>query len=425
MTSVAKTIREGTTSETYDLKGLTQEQANEVMKAAFEEPLKLPTMIKITLTVGAGKLNRAKYDDDLGKWVCNALKDIGYEDDRGASLSMQCAGSFKFQHDTGKNMKYVHVFPRVDDSVEDEDDGDDSNGAGGGQRGGSPLSAEWLCIASQMKTFQQMVNAKMPAWIEKRRCSQMLKEQIDLLHSAQTKLASREELTEREQQLVNEGDEDLLQEKITFLVDKMKSMVENGKLTSGEKELVLEQVSSKMDAAKSQLEDCGDDQPKKRERLETGLKAATERKEKIAGISPIKHELSNLKELRTVWRKLAPMDRLLEKAGPKGAWSAKLSPAEAERLGEKDSLEEELQGLLAASQHWFESDEEFQARVDAARAETMASYKAASKKAAAKAPKAPGNGWATVGKSNTKKNNRGGRGGASSGSGNAFAALAD
>mmetsp|Transcript_13012 Transcript_13012/g.25258 ORF Transcript_13012/g.25258 Transcript_13012/m.25258 type:complete len:428 (+) Transcript_13012:231-1514(+) len=427
MSSVAKAIRENTASETYDLKGLSQEQATEVIDAAFKDPLKLSEMVKVTLTVGAGKLNRAKYDDELPKWVCNALKDLGFEDDRGASLSMECAGSFKFQHDTGKNMKYVHVFPRVESPEGDNEDGVGNDGGNGEgiRRGGAPLSAEWLCIASQMPTFEQMVASKMPAWIEKRRCSQMLKDQIELLHGAQTKLASREELSEREQQLVNEADEDLLQQKITYLVDHMKNMVEDGKLTAAEKELVLEQVTQKIDGAKSQLDACGADQEKKRTKLEAGLKAATERKQKISAISPITHSVSNLKDLRTIWRALVPLQKLLDKAGPKGAWSAKLTPAEAEKLAEKEPLEEKEKGLLAASQHWFETEEEFDTRVGSCKDTFMSSIKA-TKKLGAKPPKPPANdGWATVGSVKKKSASRGGSSRGAKSSGNAFAALMD
>ena len=89
---LAKSIREAKESDVYDLKGgLNQEQAVSFVEAAFKEPFELEVMIKITLTVGAGKLARQKYDDNLGKWICQALKDQGYQDDRGASVSMDCA----------------------------------------------------------------------------------------------------------------------------------------------------------------------------------------------------------------------------------------------------------------------------------------------------------------------------------------------
>ena len=30
---------------------------------------------------------------------------------------MECAGSFKYQHDTDKDLKFIHVFPKIDVSA--------------------------------------------------------------------------------------------------------------------------------------------------------------------------------------------------------------------------------------------------------------------------------------------------------------------
>ena len=36
-----------------------------------------------------------------------------YVEDRGASCCLECQGSYKFQHDTDKNLMFMHVFPNV------------------------------------------------------------------------------------------------------------------------------------------------------------------------------------------------------------------------------------------------------------------------------------------------------------------------
>ena len=62
-------------------------------------------MVRFSFVVGAGKLARQKYDDALVKWFSQAMINVaGYEQDNGAVASFECAGSFKFQHDTGKDV---------------------------------------------------------------------------------------------------------------------------------------------------------------------------------------------------------------------------------------------------------------------------------------------------------------------------------
>ena len=70
-------------------------------------------MVRVSFLVGAGKLGRQKYDKDLAKTLCRALIALGFDEDQGASCIPQCQGFFKHQHDTDKNLKFMHVYPRV------------------------------------------------------------------------------------------------------------------------------------------------------------------------------------------------------------------------------------------------------------------------------------------------------------------------
>ena len=70
-------------------------------------------MIRITFVVGAGKLSRQKYDEKAMLAVTSTLKQIDYVEDRGASCVNECGGCYKTQHDTGKNLFTVVVFPRL------------------------------------------------------------------------------------------------------------------------------------------------------------------------------------------------------------------------------------------------------------------------------------------------------------------------
>lgn len=69
--------------------------------------------MKITFVVGGGKKTRQKYSPELPKELAQALSALGFSEDRGASACEACQGSYKYQHDTDKDLKFMHVFPHV------------------------------------------------------------------------------------------------------------------------------------------------------------------------------------------------------------------------------------------------------------------------------------------------------------------------
>ena len=93
-------------SVTFDLAGQSVSSVtNTIQSAAFGEPFSLEQMIRITFVKGAGKLGRQKYDENAAKAVSSTLRELGFQEDRGASCVLECAGSFKLQHNTGKISK--------------------------------------------------------------------------------------------------------------------------------------------------------------------------------------------------------------------------------------------------------------------------------------------------------------------------------
>jgi hypothetical protein len=100
-------------SDTFDLAGQNVSTITTNVTNAFSDPFPLDDMIRITFVTGAGKLGRQKYDDGAAKALTSSLRNLGFEEDRGASCVKECAGSFKLQHDTGKNLKTVVVFPNI------------------------------------------------------------------------------------------------------------------------------------------------------------------------------------------------------------------------------------------------------------------------------------------------------------------------
>ena len=92
---LALSIRKAVESETFDLAGQNVTTITNTIRSAFSEPMPLTEMIRITFVTGAGKLGRQKYDEGAAKAVTSTLRELGYEEDRGASAVLECAGSFK------------------------------------------------------------------------------------------------------------------------------------------------------------------------------------------------------------------------------------------------------------------------------------------------------------------------------------------
>jgi len=100
-------------------------EVQELVKDAFGKPLPCHEPVKISFVVGAGKKGRQKYTPSLPKDLIGALTSLGFEEDRGASACMECCGNFKYQHDTDKDLKFLHVFPHVTPLRESSVSGDD------------------------------------------------------------------------------------------------------------------------------------------------------------------------------------------------------------------------------------------------------------------------------------------------------------
>jgi hypothetical protein len=149
---------------------------------------------RITLITGAGKLGRQKYDAGCAKIVVSGLMELGYIEDKGASAILECAGTYKSQHDTNKNLKTVVVFPKVVVVVANSS-GADGNGGPSGPPLLNPSSPEYKIVTATNKNIlERMMDSKCPSWSQKKHCVTVLDEL--LVRSARRKLA-RTPLTDR------------------------------------------------------------------------------------------------------------------------------------------------------------------------------------------------------------------------------------
>lgn len=106
--AVLRSCRNADANDEFDLAGaVTEVQARELMRNAFGTPLPCAKPIKLTFVCGAGKGTRSRYDEKLPQWLMSELKDIGYPEDRGASLGSQ--GACKKQHGACNGGVRVHA----------------------------------------------------------------------------------------------------------------------------------------------------------------------------------------------------------------------------------------------------------------------------------------------------------------------------
>eukprot|EP00563_Minutocellus_polymorphus_P005007 CAMPEP_0181027346 /NCGR_PEP_ID=MMETSP1070-20121207/4118_1 /TAXON_ID=265543 /ORGANISM="Minutocellus polymorphus, Strain NH13" /LENGTH=451 /DNA_ID=CAMNT_0023104587 /DNA_START=61 /DNA_END=1416 /DNA_ORIENTATION=+ len=367
-TATATAIRGATDSETIDLAGHSVENITQTMKDAFSEPLPLSEMIRITFITGAGKLGRQKYDEGAPKAVTSTLRELGFEEDRGASCVVECGGSFKSQHDTGKNLKTIVVFPEI-------------SGAGGGLNGGMaglsvddaaaaqdgatsllpPGTPEHMVAASSMGVFERNWKPKCAAWSQKRGCLRALESVREMLDELDQKLLQGTPLSDPEQDLYDAVSADDLQKKEVIVKKEMATQVEAGKLTKEEKAILLGQVADKIETLKGEVDEAvREGKSKKAAKLVAMRDKAVARQEMLEKITPVaSHKLKHEPEIQKLRAEMRPLQKLEDAA--KGRL---LSVKETTQLGRKDEILAEIEELEEASRGWFEEDDAFNARVE-------------------------------------------------------------
>lgn len=377
-------------------------------------------MVRFTFVVGGGKLVRARYDEDLPRWLGTALRELGFSEDRGAAETFDSQGTFKQQHDTGQNLKYLIVYPYVDcanrkaDVTPAEEQGLDTS------------SQEYIVSASTLEIFKNLVASKTQSWSQKKRLLKLLQDGADAFRDVEAKLVSGVALTPREQAVyeANSGEDAA---KVSWLQAEIKTMADGGGLTAVEQKELLETLGTNLLALEEELARArAENQPKKAEKLEEKRAAVAARRALIQKAPVVVHRLKRGEEVRKLRLRLLPLLALEERGR-----SQSLTLADLKTLEDKGELEAAIAALEAGSRGWCMTDEEFVAmcaiEADAAAKKYKEAVKAQAAKSASKGPAKGGaqsNSWATVG-SGAKKSAPGS--GASKGTarGNSFAAAFD
>lgn len=309
----------------------------------------------MTFVTGAGKLGRQKYDDNAAKALTSALRDLGFEEDRGASCIRDCAGSFKLQHDTGKNLKTVVVFPRIQDESGNNEDGSNQGGSSSTGAGGSASlflkgSPEEMIALSSKPIFESMVKSRCQTWSQKKGCMAAIGDIKTALEKLEGKLLQGNPLAEAEQTFYDQVSSTMLEEKQAYVKDMMHHQVDDGLITTKEKAQLLLQVNERLETISKEMADAEkNEQAKKIEKLKGAKEKVATRKDKLSSISPkppppLKHQ-SEIFQLRSELRPLLELEE-----GSKGRL---LSVKETLSLARKDEILEEIASLEVRIIHIF------------------------------------------------------------------------
>jgi hypothetical protein len=376
---LAGEIRAALESDQYDLGGYNEVRAYDLIHNAFGTPLPTPTkMIKCQFVVGGGKLVRSRYDEDLPKWLIAALREIGYTEDRSSAETFDSQGTYKQQHDTGQNLKYLIIYPRVACA---------SSSAAAGSTNGAEVSTldehspEYVALVADKATFQDMVGAKVTSYAQKKKLLKFLQDKHEEFKKIEEKLVSGQQLSSVEQHLYdsNSGADE---EKILWLQNEIKLMVDRAELTSREKIDLLKQIDTNIASNQTELNEArAENKPKKVEKLEAKLAALQQRKTVVQAISPISLDLPNSADIQKLYLKIFPLQALEEKSR-----SMSLTLADLKQLELKADLEAEIKALQTERRGWFQDEEDFQERCAAVEAAAKVKYRT---KSAADAKKKP------------------------------------
>ena len=358
-------------------------------------------MVKFTFVVGGGKLVRARYDEDLPRWLSSSLREIGFVEDKSAAETFDSQGTFKQQHDTGQNLKYLIVYPRLscaEKSQEEppkEDELDTS-------------SNEYLILASSLEIFKNLVASKTQSWRQKKRMLKALQDCHEQFKEIEGKLVTGVPLTAKEQAIydANSGEDS---EKISWLQKEIKAMADGGGLTASERDELVDTLKSNLSALNEELEKAKEEKAEvKAKKLDERRTALIERRAAIEKAPVVSHRLRHGEEIRRLRLRLLPLLALEDKGR-----SMSLTLADLKTLEEKPELEEAIATLEAKSRGWFLTDEEFRAMCAIESEEASRKYKEHVKAQAAKKESKPQSkslgsaGWATVGSSGARASSGG------------------
>jgi hypothetical protein len=351
--SLAKRIRECTENETFDLSSFnSQEKVHELVTLSFSEPF--DASVRITFVIGGGKLVRGKFEERLGKILSEELRALNFQEDKSAACGFS-SNAFKIQHDIDANLIYLHVFPafkpkgssEVSDSSSSVSSGLDENFV--------------LLLTSDLSQFKSVITVKCISYSQKKKLSSSLNGFQEHVRGLEEKMMKNVNLSASEQALYEISCVDI-DSKLEFLSTEMKRQVADGKLTSGERDEILQQMDSKIESLKGELEKVKvEGKEALVDKVSSSLVQLVGKRTNLAKVTNWFQPLKNEAELKKCYLELKQIQALENKLKKENRMA---SLAELKEIGRKEELEDEREVLMNAAKGWYEDEQAFRARMN-------------------------------------------------------------
>jgi polyhydroxyalkanoate synthesis regulator phasin len=290
---------------------------------------------------------------------------VGYEEDRSSAETLDSQGKFKQQHDTGQNLKYVIVYPRlILSDTEQETPTEKSTEK-------PQADPEQLIIMCEYSTFIEIINSKTHSWKQRKKALHIIQEAYNRFKEVEEKLMRGAPLAPEEEFIYNSNSGDF-DNKISFLQDCIKKMIDEGKLTVSEKADFLASISKNIEVCQLNLQT--QENATQKNVLEKKLKNLLDKKQTIEKIIPVRYRLQNGPKIVELRKKLMALEALEDKRR-----SMSLTLTDLKSLEEKPDLEAAIGDLERAGRGWFLDDLDFQEMCNIEKEEAIRSYKASLK----------------------------------------------
>eukprot|EP00804_Cyclotella_cryptica_P016792 CCRYP_001794-RA/>CCRYP_001794-RA protein AED:0.09 eAED:0.09 QI:0/0/0/1/1/1/2/0/608 len=302
---LATKIASSSTSSTFDLCHLSSSTITAIVSTAFSKPLPITDMIRLTFIVGGGKATRGKYDEGALTAVVGALRGCGYREERGGGCVLECAGSYKVQHDTGKNLRTVVVFPLIRGGEEDVDEEEEEEEVAD-EEGLIPAGSVGYKIAvCPMASFISLLSLHCPTYLQKKQCLRTLSGLIELQSAIEHKMMNGQRLDASEKSFYDSSIE--LSDKMEHVQKEATKHIEEGNLTYEERKILIEMNEKRIQSLMNEENSAS---------VADQLKKALARKELLnrntgeATLPPLRLE----SQINTLRKKLIPLKALEEES---------------------------------------------------------------------------------------------------------------
>ena len=331
-------------TQTHDLANFRLEWIPDLIEKLCAKPIRAKDFVSIKFVIGAGKKLRQKYNEENLKVMTESLRKFEFEEDRGASACKECQRCYKYQHDTDKDLKYLHVFPEVliveeEAKIEKNDVVDEA---------GRRTTPEMLCAKASLEEFEELLEYNVPSFSQKRALLKRLKAYKGIIDQCDQKLSNMESLAEEEQEMYDAVCE--IENKIELVEKQLEEMIREGRLTAGEQSVMVEELTGKLselDVAKTKAEE-----EKKENRMKQITKLEEKVVEKIDTIKskrPIVYTIEHAEELADLKAQVRKLKALENKSGLRTA-------AEVGRLAKLPGLVDRIEQIETEDKGWFEDE---------------------------------------------------------------------